>query len=264
MSGLVVGALVAAAVWRVVVRRPFPLRDPVEVGRVVPVRSIRVRRRPSSTADRAPARAPARARAGLADDAVVDLAGSVDLLAVAVDAGSTVPLAVAVVGDSGDGPTARALRSVTAATLRGTDFVTALEELDRSLGRSGRELRISLTSGVTSGTPVGPSLRRLADQVRLRRRRLVEQRIRRLPVLLLIPLCVLLLPAFVLLTLAPVGIATVADLDLNGSLGDPGSGDVGPVDVGSGQLGPGELGPVDIGSGEFDPGEPGVVRVGPP
>jgi pilus assembly protein TadC len=144
-----------------------------------------------------------------------DLAATVDLLAVAVGAGATVPLAVAAVGASGSGPTAGALRSVTVAVGRGAGFVGALEELDRALGPVGRELRIPLASAVTSGSPVGPSLRRLADQVRLRRRRLVERRIRRLPVLLLLPLCGLVLPAFVVLTLVPVGLVTARELDLS-------------------------------------------------
>ena len=54
------------------------------------------------------------------------------------------------------------------------------------------------------GTPLGPVLERVSIDSRLRRRRQAEEAARRLPVTLLFPLVLTTLPAFALLTIAPL------------------------------------------------------------
>jgi hypothetical protein len=104
---------------------------------------------------------------------------------------------------------ADALRVAAEDAARGVPLVAAVERMaDRAAaGPELRPLVSTLVVAAGSGTPVGPALQRLADAERRRRRRAVEARIRRLPVLLLLPLVLCVLPAFVLMTLVPVGLA---------------------------------------------------------
>ena len=76
------------------------------------------------------------------------------------------------------------------------------------LGPPVRPLVTTLTASLRSGAPPGPSLQRLADAQRQRQRRRAEERVRRLPVLLLAPLVGLVMPAFVVLTIVPVAVTT--------------------------------------------------------
>lgn len=219
-------ALIAGiATWRLLVRRPFPWRDPSCCSDVVALEAIagdgsgrpsppRLSTPTASLSGRFAALDPRKSIRAPSAPGSDDHASSVDLLAVTIAAGWTIPMAVQSIGESGDGATATALKRVSAAERRGSGFLDALDELERSLGSQGRDLRVPLAAAVSAGTPVGPALQRLADQHRRRRRRLVEARIRRLPVLLLLPLCGFVLPAFVVLTLVPVGLATVAELDV--------------------------------------------------
>lgn len=143
-----------------------------------------------------------------------DLAECCDLLAVAASAGMTVAESVRAVGAVGTGPVAALLRATGAAVDDGERLV---EVLGRDLGRVAmpvRPLVSALLNTAISGAPVGPSLLRLADAERRRSRRRVEARVRRLPVLLLIPLVGLVLPAFVVLTLVPVGLVAARDAGL--------------------------------------------------
>ena len=148
--------------------------------------------------------APRGARAGAG---VGDLAACCDLLAVAASAGCSLRQAVSAVGDADGGPVARALARVGADVDRGTPLVDAVERLPDHVGPDVRPLVSALVVAAGAGTPVAPALQRLADAERRRGRRLVEARIRRLPVLLLVPLVTFILPAFVVMTLVPVGLA---------------------------------------------------------
>ena len=133
----------------------------------------------------------------------------IDLLFVALTAGRSLPQAVNAVGAVGNGPVAAALGRVSAALGRGVRLSDALEGLVADLGPALRPLSTTLGSAAAAGTPLGPALQRLADAERRRSRRRTEERVRRLPVLLLVPLVTLVLPAFGLLTVVPVGITTV-------------------------------------------------------
>ena len=81
---------------------------------------------------------------------------------------------------------------------------------------SGRRSISVLGAAVRDGTPVGASLGR-ARGSSSGRRRAVETEVRRLPVLLLAPLIVCVLPAFVLLTLVPLLLGSLEGLQLPGS-----------------------------------------------
>lgn len=149
-----------------------------------------------------------RARRALDRAVEQDLPVAADLLRLAVDAGHSPHTAVGAVGRVGVGPVCRALGRCAAAFDSGARLVDELTELPRRLGPALGPLSATLVVALESGSPVGPALQRLADSERRRRRRRVEARVRRLPVLLLGPLVGLILPAFVLLTIVPVGITT--------------------------------------------------------
>lgn len=137
-----------------------------------------------------------------------DLPAVADLLHVAVTAGHSLHGAVAAVGRAGDGPVCLALREVERRFDRGGRLVDELALLPERLGPTVRPLSTTLVVASSSGTPLAPTLQRLADAERRRLRRRTEERVRRLPVLLLGPLVGLVLPAFVLLTVVPVALTT--------------------------------------------------------
>ncbi|MFM7069828.1 MAG: type II secretion system F family protein [Actinomycetes bacterium] len=136
-----------------------------------------------------------------------DLAATADLLAVAVSAGHSLLEAVRIAGAEGVGPAANAMRRVADDVARGRRLVDALSLLPTFAGPAAASLSSTLSVAAAGGTAVGPALVRLADAERRRARRRAEARARRLPVLLLGPLVGLILPAFVVLTLVPLGIA---------------------------------------------------------
>jgi Type II secretion system (T2SS), protein F len=137
-----------------------------------------------------------------------DLPITVDLLHVAVTAGHSLHGAVAAVGGSGSGRVSAAFARADRRFRHGSRLVDELDALAVDLGPSVRPLSTTLVVAASSGAPLGPPLQRLADAERRRLRRRTEERVRRLPVLLLGPLVGLVLPAFVLLTVVPVAITT--------------------------------------------------------
>jgi hypothetical protein len=210
--------LAAAAAWAVaalLVPGPLPRRfpeDDVAPGPGAPVRrggsglvgTIGGARRRTVVLRRRSGRSP-----GALDDEPVldDLATCCDLLAVAAASGAPVAAAIAAVGGVGRGPVGRALGDVAAAIDRGARVADAIAGLPDVLGPAARPLTTTLLTAAGSGAPPDAGLWRLADAERRRARRRVEARVRRLPVLLLLPLVGCILPAFVLLTLVPVGLS---------------------------------------------------------
>jgi tight adherence protein B len=73
----------------------------------------------------------------------------------------------------------------------------------------GMALLALLAASERSGTPVGAALVRLAAVTRAQARRRAMARARTVPVRLLFPLVFLVLPAFLLLTVAPVVLASL-------------------------------------------------------
>lgn len=137
-----------------------------------------------------------------------DLPITVDLLHVAVTAGHSLHTAVAAVGGIGTGPVSGALAEADRRFRHGSRLVDELDALAVGLGPSVRPLSTTLVVAASSGAPLGPTLQRLADAERRRLRRRTEERVRRLPVVLLAPLVGLVLPAFVILTIVPVALST--------------------------------------------------------
>ena len=143
-----------------------------------------------------------------------DLPETVDLLALAVGAGCNVRLAVAAAGRRGTGPMAAELRRVTAEADGGRRLADAIDELPARAGESVRPLAAALAGSERYGAPLAASLDRIADQVRRQRQRRAEEAARKVPVMLLFPLVLCILPAFALLTVAPLIAGALRELRL--------------------------------------------------
>ena len=139
---------------------------------------------------------------------------TVDLLVLAVGAGCNVPLALAAAGRRGGGPLAAELRRLSDEVACGRRLVDALDELPAVAGEPTRALAGVLARCERYGAPVLPALHRLADEVRVQRQRRAEAAARRVPVALLFPLVVCILPAFALLTVAPLIAGALRELRL--------------------------------------------------
>jgi tight adherence protein C len=138
----------------------------------------------------------------------------VDLFVLAVGAGLTVALAVEAVARRGDGPLAAELRAVVAEVAMGRRLADALEDLPGRVGEPVRPLVAALVASERYGAPLSAGLERLAVEVRRDRRRRAEEAARRIPVKLLFPLVGCTLPAFALLTVAPLVAGAVRSLHL--------------------------------------------------
>jgi tight adherence protein C len=142
----------------------------------------------------------------------IALPEAVDLLLLCTGAGMTVPLSLPLVAARAPDPVGAALRSAEAAVLAGGRRADALLEHLRPLGDPAAALAHVLVDHLHHGVPVGPGLERAAFELRLARRRRAEEAARRLPVRLLAPLLICVLPAFVLLTIAPLVVAALRSL----------------------------------------------------
>ncbi len=141
-----------------------------------------------------------RARAAL----VRDLPEVADLFVLAVGAGLTVPLAVDAVARRAPGVFGGELRSVMAEVALGRRLSDSLEEVPGRLGEEARPLFAALVASDRYGAPLLEGLERLGVELRNDRRRRAEEAARRVPVKLLFPLVFCTLPAFALLTVAPL------------------------------------------------------------
>ncbi len=94
----------------------------------------------------------------------------------------------------------------------GRRLADALDDLPGRAGESLRALVAALVASERYGAPLGAGLDRLADEVRRERRRRAEEAARKVPVKLLFPLVTCTLPAFGLLTVAPLIASAVRSL----------------------------------------------------
>ncbi|WP_419840720.1 type II secretion system F family protein [Candidatus Poriferisodalis sp.] len=83
----------------------------------------------------------------------------------------------------------------------------ALEEFGRTCGPRARAFAAAVTGSLRTGIPLAPELERLGRELREDRRRRLEGKVRRLPVLLLFPLVLCVLPALGLVAIVPVLVA---------------------------------------------------------
>lgn len=140
---------------------------------------------------------------------VDDLPDLVDLLGVAVEAGLTPVLAVRALAPRWAGLLGVALREAVARVDLGSSWTDALGALE-AVGH-GRLLPLvrALRAADRDGTALAPALGRVGLEARAQRRRLAEERAKRVPVRLLFPLVLCTLPAFALLTVVPLLVGSV-------------------------------------------------------
>lgn len=146
-------------------------------------------------------------------DLEIDLPELVDLLALTVAAGLTVPESLRAAAPCAPPALRPQLSAAVDAIATGSRIEHALTQLGHSWGDPGRPLVHALVDHTRYGTPLLPNLERVGAETRTRRRRAAETRARRLPVLLLFPLVLCTLPAFGLLTVAPLIAGTLGSLD---------------------------------------------------
>ena len=138
------------------------------------------------------------------DPVAAETADVTDLFVLALGAGLNLRLAVDAVAERAPASWAPALSRVVERVSRGQRVSDALDAVPDELGGAARTLVRALTGAERYGSPLLPMLERLALDARLDRRRRAEEAARRVPVKLLFPLVLCVLPAFGLLTLAPL------------------------------------------------------------
>ena len=137
---------------------------------------------------------------------------AVDLLLLCAGAGLTLPLAHPVVAERAPDPVGGALVDAATAADRGAVRADALLAALVPLGDRAAALGHVLVDHLRYGVPLGPGLDRLGLELRLDRRRRAEEEARRVPLRLLAPLLCCVLPAFGLLTVVPLLVATLQAL----------------------------------------------------
>jgi tight adherence protein C len=179
-----VGLAVLLAAMSLPVAPPLGLASAVGVGVVPVLRARRAKRRHEAAVRRS-------------------LPEVVDLFVVAVGAGLTVRLAVEAVARRASGPVADELRVAVAELAAGRRLADALSDVP-TRAEATRPLVATLVAAERYGGPLLDRLARLADEARADGRRRAEEAARRVPVTLLFPLVFCTLPAFALLTVAPL------------------------------------------------------------
>ena len=155
----------------------------------------------------------ARQRARADGRAVVRaLPDAVDLLALCTSAGLTIPLAQPLLAEALGPPLGPALAAAHLEAGHGRARADALTRALCPLGDGPASLAHVMADHLRYGTTLAPALERLGVEVRLRRRHLAEEQARRVPVRLLGPLVACVLPAFALLTVVPLLVASLQTL----------------------------------------------------
>ncbi|MEU8329395.1 type II secretion system F family protein [Micromonospora sp. NPDC048839] len=139
-----------------------------------------------------------------------DLPLAVDLLAAAMRAGAPVDRSVLAVAEALDGPLAARLARAGRTLLLGGGPAEAWSALD---GVPGAErLTAAALRSSNSGAALAGALTRLADDLRADRATAAEASARRAGVLIVLPLGLCFLPAFILAGLVPVIVAVLGDV----------------------------------------------------
>ena len=153
---------------------------------------------------------PARRRSNrIMDNAVSrDIPVLIDLLALAAASGCTPAGSVAAVVEWAPPTVSGWCIDLATASDRGRTFVSACESPPPH--RDLITLGDALAASARSGAPIRSALQRLAESSRIASRQQAEARARAVPIRLLFPLVFTILPAFGLLTLAPVVLGALA------------------------------------------------------
>jgi tight adherence protein C len=142
--------------------------------------------------------------------AVPDL---VEFLLATTEAGLGPSVALRRTGEVVKGPLGEEVRAAVREVELGMPWQPAMEHLvGRTDVPSLRALAVALTRSQRLGSAVGVTLRRVMDELRRDRRVRAEEMARRAPIKMLFPLVFLILPAFLLLTVGPVVLATIRSL----------------------------------------------------
>ncbi len=140
------------------------------------------------------------------------LAPTIDLIAVVIGAGGSIAEAVELVSERGPEPVRPVFTRVRAGQRRGVLLADALAAISDELGAEFHPLTTALVVSAQGGAPVGALLQRLADEANQARRRVIETRVRRLPVVLIVPLVVCQLPAVIVGSVVPLALLAVRSL----------------------------------------------------
>jgi Flp pilus assembly protein TadB len=143
--------------------------------------------------------------------AVVQAPSVVDLLGLCLDAGLTPRLAIERVAPLVPPPLGPELATAVGRCARGAAFVDAIGDLTMR-GHPLRTAALAIAAAERSGAPLAGALDRVATEARAAVRRSTEERARRLPVVMLLPLVTCVLPAFGLLAIAPLLLGRLGDL----------------------------------------------------
>jgi tight adherence protein C len=137
----------------------------------------------------------------------------VELLVAATEAGMPPAAAVQRSASLVRGPLGDELKRAGREIALGVDWRAALEQVcSRTQASSLRKLMSTLARAHRLGTSAQGSLRAIADELRMEQRVQAEEAARKAPVKMLFPLVFLILPAFLLLTVGPVLLATIRSL----------------------------------------------------
>lgn len=137
-----------------------------------------------------------------------EVAQSLDLLALALRSGASVPACLEAVAEVSSPTPRERLRSVAAALRWGVDPAVAWSEAPEIWAPAGRALALAEDAGV----PPAPLLVEAAADVRRRAAEELDERLGRLSVLVMLPLGLCFLPAFGLLTVVPVVVGLARDV----------------------------------------------------
>ena len=137
----------------------------------------------------------------------------VELLVATTEAGLGPPVAFRRSAEALGGPLGQELRLAELEIDLGVPWRAAMDHLlDRTEVTSLRRLLGALSRSQRLGTSVRSTLKTVADDLRTERQTRAEEQARTAPVKMLFPLVFLILPAFLLLTVGPVLVATIRSL----------------------------------------------------
>jgi tight adherence protein C len=141
-----------------------------------------------------------------------DLPAAIELLLLAIAQGLLPATAIGDVAPCTSGTVREAMEATVARMEAGERFADAVTSLPAMLGHRAQALADGLAAAERDGLPLAPVLERLAAETREMRRRSIDERARRLPVQLSVPLVLCTLPSFALLTVVPLLLAALTSL----------------------------------------------------
>ena len=140
----------------------------------------------------------------------------IDLLELVVAAGLPTAAALSGIASRTPEPFRAELSEVLRRSAAGEPLAESLQRLRSSLGPSVAPLVYAVTAAEIDGVPLGPALERAGDEAHRHRRVRAEEAARRVPIFMLFPLVFCILPAFCCLTVVPLLVGAIADLQLPG------------------------------------------------